>query len=313
VEAIVDTLPLLALLGLPLLLGLPRLYPWLQPGSIADAGDRDRVLTKLSYLSLGFFLVRAAAFFAVWIAVGHLLRRYARAQEHDPTARHRMYAASGVLLPLVALSLSFAAFDWLMSLTPAWYSTMYPVYVFAGGFISSLALLTLLTASADRAGLLPGLRPSHYHALGRLLLAFVIFWAYVAFFQLLFIWMGNEPEEIRYYLDRLTGGFTAESAALGLCQFVLPFFLLLPFDLKRRRGFLAAISAWLLGAHYLDVHWLVMPAAPPGRAAHGLVDLGALLAVGGLSTAYVARRLRGQVLLPIHDPELPRALRYESR
>ncbi len=314
-EAIVATFPILALLFLPLLAGLDVLYPWLRPERIADAHTRALVALKAPYLNLGWFLARTALFFAVWILVGFWLRRWSLASDRAPgeAAAGRMYALSGALLPLVAICLSFAAFDWLMSLTPAWASTMFPVYFFAGGFVAALALLTVLTRAADGAGLIPGIRESHYYALGRLLLAFVIFWAYTAFFQVLLIWIADKPDEVTFYLARLRGGWKAMSALLVLAQFVVPFFALLGYDIKRRRGALAAVAAWLLAAHYLDAHWLVMPAARPAGLPVSLVDLGALLAVGGVAVMYGAHRMRGVGMVPVNDPALPEALRYESR
>jgi hypothetical protein len=223
-----------------------------------------------------------------------------------------MYVASGLLLPLVALALSFAAFDWLMSLQPTWYSTMFPVYYFAGGFLGALSLLTVLSAAADGAGVIRGINSSHYYALGRLLLSFVIFWAYIAFFQLMLIWIANKPEEVTFYLDRIAGGWTAITVVLATAHFVVPFFVLLNYDIKRRRGALTVIAVWLLASCYLDVHWLVAPASRARGSLYNWIDLGALLAIGGITVIYGVYRMRGRALVPIHDPALPRALGYES-
>jgi hypothetical protein len=314
-EAVVATLPVLALLFVPILFGLGTLYPWLRPETIADEGERRLVTMKAPWLNLGSFLGRTGIYFAIWIFVGFWLRRWSAAQDRDPRAElgDRMYALSGALLPPVGLALSFAAFDWLMSLTPTWFSTMYPVYYFAGGFVAAIALLTVLTWAADRSGLITGINASHYYALGRLLLSFVVFWAYAAFFQLMLIWIADKPEEVTFYLDRVRGGWKAMSVILAVTHFVLPFLILLNYDIKRRRGRLAAVAAWILAAHYLDVHWLVMPAARPAGPPLRLVDLGALLAVLGLTVAFGVLRLRGRRLTPIHDPALSRALRYDSR
>lgn len=315
VEAMVATLPVLAVLFVPLLFGLRRLYPWLRPGTIADERARELVSRKLAYLSLPGFLVRTALYFVIWLLVGAALRRWSERSDRDPSflARPRMYAFSGALLPVVALSVSFASCDWLMSLSPAWYSTMFPIYVFAGGFLAALAALTVLTFAADRAGLIAGVRPSHYYALGRLLLAFVIFWAYVAFFQLMLIWMTNRPEEVTFYLDRIRGGFRALTVVLVVTHFVLPFLVLLNYEIKRRRDLLAGVAVWLLVAHYLDLYWLVMPSAQEGGLGHVLLDLGALLAVAGAVVAFGVYRLRGRLLVPINDPILAQARSYDSR
>ncbi len=313
-EAIVATFPFLLLLFFPLLLGLRDLYPWLRPETLVDEHARALVALRAPYLNLGWFLWRAAGYLVIWIFVGYWLRRWSLAQDRGagPAVGDRMYAMSGVLLPLVALAVSFAAFDWIMTLLPQWQSTMFPVRYFAGGFLGALALLTVLTAAADRCGLIPGINDSHYYALGRLLLAFVIFWAYTEFFQFMLMWIANKPDEITFYLARAHGGWLVESVVLVVAQFVLPFLLLLSYDLKRRRGPLAAIAAWVLAAHYIDLHWTVMPPARPTGSPVSLVDLGALLAVGGATVIYGVYRLRGVRMVPVNDPFLPDARRYES-
>jgi hypothetical protein len=312
-ETIVASLPLLALLFVPLLFGLHTLYPWTRPETL-DEATRSLVLAKRPYLNLTFFLIRAAIYLAVWVVIGALLRRWSLARDNDPRAdvNVKMRALSAGALPAVAVTLSFASFDWLMSLTPTWFSTMYPVYWFAGGFVAALALLVLLTFGAQDGGWLPEISLPHYYALGRMLLAFVIFWAYAAYFQFFLIWIANRPDEVTFFADRARGPWRAISVALVVFQFVAPFFALLSYRLKHRPPQLAAVAACVLAAHYLDVHWLVMPSVRPRAPFHWL-DLAALLAVGGACTAFSATRLRGRAILPINDPELPRAIRYESR
>lgn len=313
-EAIVGALPLLAVLFVPLLLGLGSLYPWLDPASIPDEHVRELVHHKEPYLNLPFFLIRTALYFAIWIGAAALLRRWSLRSDEDAAldVGVRPQALSAGALPLVGLALSFAAFDWLMSLDPTWVSTMYPLYIFAGGFVSAIALLTVLTFAADRAGLLPGISASHYYALGRLLFAFTIFWAYVAYFQLMLIWVANLPGEVQFYVRRSGGPWGAVSVVLAFTQFVIPFFVLLSYRLKRSPAILAAVSAWILAAHYIDVHWLVLPELARGGFPYHVLDVGALLAISGASVAFAALRLRGRRVLPINDPGLARALRYES-
>lgn len=316
-ETIVGALPAVALLFVPLLFGLRHLYSWLRPEALSDEHALELLHHKAPYLNLTGFLVRAAIYLGAWVTVGALLRRWSLRRDSGAGAdvSDRLQALSAGALPVVGLALVFASFDWLMSLDFTWVSTMFPICVFGGGFLASLALLTVLTFSAQRAGLLPGVNESHYYALGRLLLAFTIFWAYVNFFQFMLIWMANHPHEVDYYLRRWRGPWSAVTVAVALVQFVIPFFLLLSYRLKRRPARLTAVAGWLLVAHYLDVHWLVMPearaAASSGFPYHWL-DAAALLFVGGLSVAYATLKLRGKATMPAGDPVLPRALRYES-
>lgn len=313
-ETIVASWPLLALLFIPILFGIHELYPWARPETIGDEAMRHLVHAKSAYLNVPFFVIRSVVYLAVCTGVSVLLRRWSLARDANPeidvTFRLRALSAGG--LPAVALTFSFASFDWLMSLTPTWTSTMYPVYWFAGGFVAALALLVVLTFAAQEEGLLPEVSLSHYYALGRMLLAFVIFWAYAAYFQAFLIWIANRSEEADYYVDRVRGPWRAVSVMLVVVQFIVPFFALLSYRSKHNPPRLAVVAAWILAAHYLDVHWLVMPSARPERPFHWL-DLAALLAVGGACTAFSVTRLRGRAILPIHDPALPRAVRYESR
>ncbi len=313
-ETIVASWPLLAVLFIPILAGIDLLYPWARPEALSDEATRELIHAKHSYLNVPFFVVRSVVYLAVLTAVSVLLRRWSLERDANPRAdvEGRLRALSAGGLPAVAVTFSFASFDWLMSLTPTWFSTMYPVYWFAGGFVAALALLVILTFAAQEEGWLPEVSPSHYYALGRMLLAFVVFWAYAAYFQAFLIWIAHRPDEIVYFVDRVRGPWRAVSIVLIVVQFVAPFFALLSYRSRRNPLLLAAVAAWILAAHYLDVHWLVMPSARPHAPFHWL-DLAALLAVGGACTAFSVTRLRGRAILPIHDPALPRAIHYESR
>ncbi|EYF06917.1 hypothetical protein [Chondromyces apiculatus] len=314
-ETIVSALPLLALLFVPLLFGLDRIYPWTHPEAAADEHVRHLLEHKRPYLNATGFVIRAGVYFAVWGVAGHLLRRWSLRRDEAPEldVDGRMNGLSAVGLPVVGLSLVFASFDWLMSLDPTWVSTMFPIYVFAGGFVGALGLLTALTCAAQRAGLLPGLNGSHYSALGRLMLAFTAFWAYAAFFQFLLIWSADHPHEVAFYLRRWEGPWKATTVALCAARFVVPFVMLLSYRLKRRPGYLAVVAAWIVVSHYVDMHWLVIPEAR-ARAwfPYHWLDVAALLFFGGACVAFTTQRLRGKRAMPVGDPSLPRALQYES-
>jgi hypothetical protein len=306
-EAALAALPLVAVAFLPLLFGLGRLYPWMHPERIADAPTRALVEHKRAWLNLPFFYARTLANLVIWTAVAVLLRALSLRLDEPgrPAARGALKIASCALLPLVGITMTLASFDWLMALSPDWYSTMFGVYVFAGGFLAALALLTVLVAAAQRAGFLARVHRPHWYALGRLLLSFVIFWAYIAFFQFFLMWIGNKPIEARWYLERSRGGHRIASGFLLFGHFALPFLYLLPYGVKQRARPLVVISVWLLFAHYVDVHWLVAHPA-------SWQDLCALAFVVGAATAFGTWRQRGHRLAPLHDPAYAEALEYAS-
>lgn len=299
-EAIGGTAPLFVLLFLPVGFALRTLFSWASPPS-PDLGHHaiEILEAKRAWLSPVPFFVRAGIYFAVWIAVGTLLRSRAFAARHS--------TISGASLPALAITISFAAVDWVMSLDPLWQSSIFGVYVFAGGFAATLAAMAV--ALGMRAAVFP-LNADHYHSLGKLLLAFVAFWAYIAFSQLLLIWIANLPEEVHWYLVRLRTGWRPVAFALGIAHFVVPFTVLLSRDLKRSPRALALVGAWVLAAHWIDVHWLVMPVLHHEGPAFHLADLTAFVGVGGLTVAAVFFVLERTPALPAGDPELEASLRY---
>jgi hypothetical protein len=311
-EAAAATVVVGLVLFVPIVFGLSRLYPWTAPDAIADEHDRELVLAKLAYLNPRFFILRAFAYFVVWSVIALALRAWSHRQDRAPDgALGGTVALSGLALPAVALTLTFAAIDWIMSLAPAWFSTMFGIYWFAGGFLAALALLTIAAARARAAGVLP-VSPSHYYALGRLLLAFVVFWAYIAYFQYMLIWLADKPVEASWFVTRARAPWTVASWALVIGHFVVPFFALLPYAPKHNGRYLTIVSVWLLAVHYIDMHWLVQPAARAGGFWFHWCDFGALAFVGGLAVAFGVWLLRGHPLVPKNDPLLEHAVRYES-
>lgn len=271
------TLPLFALLFLVLLPGLGVLYPWVHARSLPNA----------AWLSLPWFLARAALYFAVWIGVALTLRRWARAGGADapPTARERALAAGA--LPALGLTLTFAAFDWLMSLDPGWSSTVFGVYWFAGGFLAALAVVTLAAvrrAGGTRSGRLPA---AQGYALGALMLTFAVFWAYIAYSQYFIIWIANVPAEVAWYIPRVRGGWGAVALLVLVGQLALPLLVLLLYAAKRSARAMAVVAAWLLVVHYLDTYWLVLPAIHPDAPHPHWLDLSALAAVGGSAAGWI--------------------------
>ena len=284
---VAGTMPLFGLLFLVLLSGIGQLYPWVHASGRANA----------AWLSVPWFVVRAAVYFAIWIAVSLLLRRWAGpdldATPGPPSSRERALAA--IALPALGLSLTFAGFDWLMSLSPDWVSTAFGVYWFAGGFVGALALVAVLAAvggmGATRAPIVLG--PRQAYALGALMLTFAIFWAYIAYSQYFIIWIANVPAEVAWYIPRLRGGWGALALVVLVGQFLLPLLVLLIQAAKLSPRVVGAIAALVLVMHYLDTYWLVLPAVHPDAPHPHWLDLSALAAVGGTAagwTSWLARR-----------------------
>jgi len=315
VEAIIGTLPLVALFFLPIAFGAKTIYPWANPTIESDSHTVELLAHQRPYLNITSFLVRAIVYFAIWMGIAGLLRHWSLDQDAQPNPRNsfraRMLSAAG-LFP-VGLALTFASFDWLMSLSPTWSSTMFGVYFFAGGFLASLSLIVVLVALFQRAGSLQRITRAHYYALGRLMLTFTIFWAYAAYFQLFLIWIANKPNEVLFYTLRSTKEWFPFSVGLAIVHFVLPFFSLLLYRTKQSAATLAPVALWLIFAHWLDMEWLVMPLARPlGPKLHWL-DFAAWIGVGGAVLTYGAFRLRNHSLVAKNDPQLDAAFHYESQ
>lgn len=313
---VLETIPLSSLLFLvlflPIALGARRLFPWARP-ELLEGELKHLAEHRAPWLNLPFFIGRAVVYLAVWAVVAHLLHGWSSRQDSEKgfalTASQRKLAAGA--LPLVAVAFTFAAYDWQMSLDLHLASTIFGVYWFAGSFLCAIAVLVLAVNAAVKAGVLTGVNASHYHSLGKLLLAFVVFWAYIAFSQYLLIWIANIPEEVPWYLARGHGGWRVLGVVLVLFQFVLPFFVLLSRDLKRRPRALGAISVYLLVVHYVDVYWVMMPALHHEGPSPHFTDLTAVLGVGAAGVAFVIWRMRGRPAIPVGDPYLDDSLRYD--
>jgi len=311
-ENVMATLPFLALLFVPLLFGMGDLFHW----SHAEAVKQDHLLAqKQPYLNVTFFLIRTAAYFVIWSALAFWFGRLSRLQDatgdHELTRRMRRTSAPGLLL--FALTVTFFAFDWLMSLDPHWYSTIFGLYFFAGSTMGFFAFLALVVIAGRRTGLLSEVtNDEHQHDIGKLLFAFVSFWAYMAFSQYMLIWYANLPEETGFFAQRMAGSWRTASIVLALGHFIVPFFFLLPRTVKRNAVALAAASLWLLAMHLLDLYWLVMPNLHPAGMAPSLLDAAAVLGSCGVFLAAFGFVLRRQALVPLRDPRLPESLTFEN-
>jgi hypothetical protein len=307
IEAMVRTLPLLALLFVPIACNLHLLYVWADPSAVLSPELAAELTRKASYLAPGPFIARTAIYFAAWIVLGELLVRWSASKRS--AARCALSCAG---LPLVGLTLTFAAFDWLMSLTPAWSSAIFGLIYFFGGFVAALGLVAVLARLARRLPLVArSIGRPHNGALGRMILAFLCMWAYVELSQGLIIWIADKPDEVPWYVARGAGGWGGLLAVLIIGHFTVPFFLLLSRELKRRATAMAWLGAWLVVMHFVDVYWLVMPVLHPLPTLHWL-DAAAPLGVLGLVTAFAFLRSRRQPAIPADDPQLAEALRYEG-
>ena len=313
VEHVPAVIPLFVVLFLPIVLGRHSLFPWTNPQAFTGEA-RHLVEHKHPYLNTPFFLLRAAFYFASWVAVAELLRRWSLRQDRAGgitlTRWQRRLGAGS--LPLLALTISFAAFDWLMSVDPRFSSTIFGVYWFAGSFLAAFAVIAVAGAltRGDPSQFGAHMSAEHFHSVGKFLLAFVAFWAYIAFSQLLLIWIANVPDEVPWYILRINGGWGWVGAFLVVFHFVVPFFLLLSRDLKRNPRPLALLAVWILLVHFVDLYWLVMPHLDPGGPRPSLWDLTACVGVGGLAVAFTVLRMRGSAAVPLRDPYLDESLRY---
>jgi hypothetical protein len=312
-EAASRTMPLMALLFVPVALGLPHLFEWAVPQAVAA----DPILQhKQPFLNVPFFLTRAVIYFVVWSGMALALSRWSRRQDAALAAGQeelatRMQRLSGGGLVAYAVTVFFMSVDWVMSLDPHWFSSIYGMLFMVNQGLSALAftiaVLVLLARTAPMAGVVA---PAHLHDLGKLLLAFVMLWAYLTFSQFLIVWSANLPEEIPWYLTRMDGGWGAVSVALILFHFVVPFLLLLNRDLKRHGMLLVLVAAWILVMRFVDLFWLMGPLHGSRELSVHAPDVLAPIGIGGLWIAFFAWQLKARPLLPLGEPELQGALEH---
>lgn len=308
-EASTRTLPLMVLLFVPVVLGLKQIYPWTDP---AVMGRTPALQHKAAqYLNPSFFIIRAAVYFALWSLAALVLNWLSQQQDRDPSRRlrKRLQVVSGPGLVLLVLAVTFAAIDWVMSLDPAWYSTIYGLIFVASWSLSALAFTTLtMTWLARHEPMNAVLQRSHFHDLGNLTLALVMLWTYFAFSQYLIIWSGNLPEETVWYKARTHGGWGAIALAIVILQFVFPFLSLLSRATKNSAQKLALLAVLILAMRIVDVIWLIEPTYSPEHFHLNWMDVVAPIAIGGLWVATFSWQLQKHSLLPINDPQLEQAL-----
>lgn len=320
-ETTAATLPLFALLWIPIgTVGFHALYPWTH--------ETDEILErKRWFLTPGFFWGRAVAYLLIWAVLSYVLYQASlkqdglsnNAAERDRLTR-RIWKVSAGGIVLYGLSQSFAAIDWLMSLQPHWYSTIFGVYFFAASILGFFAFLALATMALQRAGVLKtAINFEHLHDVGKLIFGYTIFWAYIAFSQFILIWYANIPEETVFYMVRMEGGWSWISYALPVAHFFVPFFFLLSRHIKRSRAALAAGAVWTLIMHCVDFYWLVLPnfgthgaERAPAQLALTWTDAAALIGMAGAFLAVFSYLLRRNKALAVNDPRLLESLAHEN-
>lgn len=313
-EAGSRTVPLMVVLFIPIVLGMHDLYIWTHPSVVAA----DRALQdKHIYLNTPFFLIRAAVYFLVWMGFAWLLSRWSLQQDRtgDASLTRRMQLLSGPGLVIYGITVTFASIDWVMSLEPHWFSTIYGMIFMVGQVLSTLAIAILLVVKlSDRSPIGDVMSPRYLRDLGTLLLAFVMLWAYVSFSQYLIIWAGNLTDEIPWYVQRTETGWKWIALVLVVFHFALPFTLLLSRRIKRRVAVLSAIAGLMVIMRLVDLFWFVAPAFAghaTGAVAGGVhvhwMDLVAPIGIGGLWLWFFTRQMEGKALMPLHDPRMAEA------
>lgn len=301
VESGTRTLPLMAVLFIPVLVGVHYLYEWSRPEIVAQS---EMLAQKRVYLNTPFWAARAVVYFAIWLFYAHRLTRLSAMEDATGDAtlafRFQRWSASGLVV--YGLTVTFAMFDWAMSLEPNWYSSIYGLLWIVNQALSALAFSIVAVALLSNQPPISRVAAADtLHDLGNLLFAFVMLWAYLSFAQLLIIWSGNLPEEIHWYLSRLDHGWQWVAALLLAFHFAAPFFLLLARFNKRFPQRLAGIALLVLLMRAVDTFWMITPAFyHDGITIHWL-DLFAWIGIGGVWIAVFAGALRSVPLLPLHD------------
>jgi hypothetical protein len=304
-EAASRLLPYCAVLFIPIVLMLPKLFLWAQPEYIRT----DEILQhKRLYLNVPFFLIRAVVYFLVWYGCAFYLTKWSNAQDRSElglteadSRRFRVVSAPGLVAYVILMSL--AAVDWIMSLDPHWYSTIFGFIIVVGQGLCALSFtVAVLAMLAPQEPMAEVLRPRHFHDLGKLMLAFVMLWAYLSFSQFLIIWAGNLPEEIPFYLERLRGGWQYVSVLLVIGHFALPFSLLLSRDLKKRPHLLAQLAWFIIAIRLIDIIWLIAPNFNHEGSPISLANIGIPIGLVGIWIYLFAGQLRRHPLVPVNDP-----------
>jgi hypothetical protein len=311
-ETIIAGMPVALLLFVPVALGVNYLYEWTN----ADVVAKEAVLrAKAGYLNPEFFTIRAIAYLVLWSIWALAIYGQSTKQDREKSKAQMdacsRWSAPGLLL--VTATGTLASFDWIMSLDPKWYSTIFGLYCLSGGALAFFGVLTLIALGMRRAGVLTNsITEEHYHDLGKWMFALTMFWAYIAFSQYILIWYANIPEETIFFRNRMVGSWRWLSAALLFGRFILPFLFLIFRSTKRNLQLLGIAAGWVVAMHFVDMYWLIMPAFSKSGLAPSWMDLGALVGVAGVLGYAFWLRLRKKALVPIGDLRFEQGLNFEN-
>lgn len=310
-ESAMTLIPLMALLFVPVLLGMNQLYPWTDAAYVAE---HPTVAAKTEYLNVPWFVIRAVVYFAVWTGAALLYRRTSLRQDEDApnagTIGYRLRSASGLWFVFYVLTMTFAGIDWAMSLTPVWFSGIYPVILMASQAITGIAFVILAVSwLAERNPTVDALlTPRRLQDLGNFLLAFTMFWAYTQVSQLIIQWSNNVVETASWYVVRLGPGWVGVAAFLLFFGFFAPFFVLFSRWVKRKRRALSIVAVWALFTQALNYFWFIAPTFGREGFALTLADVLVFIGIGGIWLAAFARQLGSRQVLPANDPRLVAAV-----
>lgn len=309
-EFLAATLIIVPIVAIPLFFNLHDLFHWTH----TEAVEADHLLkSKSGYLNTSFFTIRSIAFAAIWILFFVVLTRNSLKQDEtgDQKLTKSNIKLSAIFMPLFGITVTFASIDWLMSLEPHWFSTIFGVYYFSGTVLAALAAATMFIILLNERGyFVKGLNKDHYYSLGALMFAFTNFWAYIAFSQFLLIYYANLPEETFWYLSRWEGTWLFFSIGLIFVKFLIPYFGLLSQPSKMNPKRLLVMSVWILFAHIYDLYWIIMPTMSKEGVSLSWFEIGYPLLAFGIIIVVFNLRAAKHNLVAIRDPKLKRGIDF---
>ena len=301
-QAAMSVLPMMIIFFIPIYFGIEALFSWSDPEVVAAS---PILQGKAGYLDANFFTIRTVLYFVVWGVLAFFINKYSQQQDNgiDTTKKLKIVSAPGMFL--FALTISFASFDWLMSLDPHWFSTIFGAYIFGGSFVIILAFLIIVAYYLNKNNVLGNeINSAHYSDLGKLFFGFIVFWAYLGGAQYFFIWYANIPEETVWFLDRWKDSWKTVSLLLMFGHFLVPFVSLIFFNTKRNRKILIFFALWMFVFHYIDLYWLIAPALHHESAHFSWIDITTMVGLGGVFVALFWNSFTAKAIIPVNDPNL---------